>query len=89
MYCYESIIIILIKLFSIHLSFKAVICHLWYRFSIDNEVLHSVSYRSQNDGIEPSPLLSYLNYRLTALILSKTQRFTYKQLVMSKVKVNS
>ncbi len=33
---------------------RLIICHRWYRFSIDTEVLHSVSHRSQNYGIEPS-----------------------------------
>ncbi len=39
-------------IFSVHLFFfRLVICHLWYRFSIDIEVLHS--------GIVPKPKLWY------------------------------
>ncbi len=44
---YESVFIIIIKI----VLNSLVICHLWYRFSIDTEVLHS--------GIVPKPELWY------------------------------
>ncbi len=44
---YESVFIIIIKKKKFTYLLRLVICHLWYRFSIDIEVLHS--------GIVPKP----------------------------------
>ncbi len=49
-----TIIIILIKLFSIHLSFEAGYLSPMVSISIDARYYILVSYRSQNYGIEPS-----------------------------------